>query len=1256
MSAGWSIGDAATFWASQHATSILQYPVSPRREQQLADRRRERVETIQDQEDTFLRVHRLQHSQEESIIKTSEAEDLEFWAKYQSWTFCATCGKLDPRKLLPPFRKRTASPLFTSCKCSKGTYEVPTTDDVPLILRRLTVEDQRVLSPFQVHCGDYRRMFNGYRQRTGPFRVSWCSNPVRDQIDQIVDEDRRDMILEAYYYLLNSPQSSYSQFIRMQLCGERRPFLYEIYSSPRYRGVECALWPALYFRTSLCESVLEGQNNRASGKISYMHKVLSPVVDFAITYDILQYQYDRWLFKTITGGVNASKASGCSPNRSLENKSFSKTFWQHQHLFLIDAVHQYGFPSLFITISPYEWTFPFPPFIEDIRNTYGKDTTEVAVLETLHIAHVLEQLVRGYLTGGNSNRWRTHVLSNVHDAASKNVRTFFYRFEFQQRGTLHLHMLVWLEDVSTIRAEVMHAPVPWDNAHDAFLVANAQKSHQSCLLVNNAPDAFITDANGNTTLQFQYTEDDAKRNIRGYITTLLGSLKCRTDVQLADGKAMLLKYVSSYVAKMHESATSEGLYCKDVTGYQAAHSFLRRVRPLEPEMVFQLSNIKVCWTDKMTILFCPPFPEQTSTHKVYNMYLECPRGEDDQSLLQWLRCHQTSSSKAKAYATDRVLVGVKYLSVFNPIFFYQHLTMHHPHRRVEDLHHPQATTMPSTIAYFAQSAVLTPECCNTSDAITAFFENEGHKDYFINTIVSYVHSLYDILHLWQIGVVTADITNPSSISVERLYPLSPHQNAIFTDIAAALSTRQSTLDHHQSATHTTATWEKFRVLLGKPGTGKSQVLIRAINHAIRCEMSVLVAAPVALLAQGYNAIFLDDIDTDTLHSAFNIPIHGPHPNEINYALNKYDLVVVDEASMISSAIFETMASTFNRMNTRPVVVLAGDKCQQQPLQTIDGRTSSTTSIINDHTFSSTNAVTHTLYQQFRIIDPEYAKFLDFIRFMLPTQQEVDDMQTGIVLCPEGELSDEDIWHAYQQHSDATIMTVSRKAAQRINEIIVRHPFPGRPLNTIPCVSAVESNPIFPQKHMEVIFTENRDKAARIVNGQQATILGCENNTIILCLPEGQRVFVYPVTHIENDTHHKVSILAGIRTNNHKVTREKHTSSHHLVRLRHSPSWNRVRWPFASTNKIKYFPATTNPCTPAEPCPTLKCLPLSILYQYSLFSTLYPLPTPVIATITIPDIRQCSLSFFHANINNTNLLMKLLRRRTRAEVTNPWGVP
>lgn len=98
------------------------------------------------------------------------------------------------------------------------------------------------------------------------------------------------------------------------------------------------------------------------------------------------------------------------------------------------------------------------------------------------------------------------------------------------------------------------------------------------------------------------------------------------------------------------------------------------------------------------------------------------------------------------------------------------------------------------------------------------------------------------------------------------------------------------------------------------------------------------------------------------------------------------------------------------------------------------------------------------------------------------------------------------------------MTVSRKAAQRINEIVVRNLFPGRAITNIPCASVIDCDPIFPHKNMEVILTENRDKAARIVNGQQATILGSQNNTIILALPDGQRVFVYPVTHMKKDSH------------------------------------------------------------------------------------------------------------------------------------------
>ena len=79
--------------------------------------------------------------------------------------------------------------------------------------------------------------------------------------------------------------------------------------------------------------------------------------------------------------------------------------------------------------------------------------------------------------------------------------------------------------------------------------------------------------------------------------------------------------------------------------------------------------------------------------------------------------------------------------------------------------------------------------------------------------------------------------------------------------------------------------------------------------------------------------------------------------DVNYALNRFDLVVIDETSMVSPQSFTMVAATLNRLNYRPIVVMAGDKCQQQPLHTVDGKVSTTTSIFNDNTFIAKNAGT-----------------------------------------------------------------------------------------------------------------------------------------------------------------------------------------------------------------------------------------------------------------------------------------------------------
>ena len=87
-----------------------------------------------------------------------------------------------------------------------------------------------------------------------------------------------------------------------------------------------------------------------------------------------------------------------------------------------------------------------------------------------------------------------HVFNNQQHPGQSNVLTYFYRMEFQS--------LVWVKDLSLIRANLLHASIPWGNTNDAFLVADTQKSSSSCLPLCQAPDSFLERPDGRQHLQF----------------------------------------------------------------------------------------------------------------------------------------------------------------------------------------------------------------------------------------------------------------------------------------------------------------------------------------------------------------------------------------------------------------------------------------------------------------------------------------------------------------------------------------------------------------------------------------------------------------------------------------------------------------------------------------------------------------------------------------------------------------------------------
>ena len=129
-------------------------------------------------------------------------------------------------------------------------------------------------------------------------------------------------------------------------------------------GIECCLWPHLYWKTDMCETVLrknqaakfttkdrkeaenkkgtptdsdtddedkssDDENNTASYiKHSFMIKVLSPVIGYSADYELLQFVYDLHMWTTLGVKKNMGQQNGVSFRLMLKTCSFSPENWR----------------------------------------------------------------------------------------------------------------------------------------------------------------------------------------------------------------------------------------------------------------------------------------------------------------------------------------------------------------------------------------------------------------------------------------------------------------------------------------------------------------------------------------------------------------------------------------------------------------------------------------------------------------------------------------------------------------------------------------------------------------------------------------------------------------------------------------------------------------------------------------------------------------------------------------------------------------
>lgn len=196
MSAGWSTQDGDTFWSHRSSHSILRYEVSDRRLHQVLTNvviSATALSKVKDIPSSVSTTWRRQTAKPLSLPKRLRTSG---WVRLQSWSYCGKCEMFEPRKLQPSFARRTPTLLHTASKCGNATYTVPSVDDVPLVLCHITPEEQHILSPFEIHCGEYVCHFKGYCQRTGPFRVSWCATLVEQKIHALRDQLQKQRCLQ----------------------------------------------------------------------------------------------------------------------------------------------------------------------------------------------------------------------------------------------------------------------------------------------------------------------------------------------------------------------------------------------------------------------------------------------------------------------------------------------------------------------------------------------------------------------------------------------------------------------------------------------------------------------------------------------------------------------------------------------------------------------------------------------------------------------------------------------------------------------------------------------------------------------------------------------------------------------------------------------------------------------------------------------------------------------------------------------------
>ena len=122
------------------------------------------------------------------------------------------------------------------------------------------------------------------------------------------------------------------------------------------------------------------------------------------------------------------------------------------------------------------------------------------------------------------------------------------------------------------------------------------------------------------------------------------------------------------------------------------------------------------------------------------------------------------------------------------------LFMNHPHRHLSTLFLENYKDYPEQFRYFACAVVKRRSEWASIQSAKVHFERLGHRDYYIDNLLSHIASLHNMLNLWHRGILNRRNFTQSCTAITT-YTLDSHQKAIFNQIVQAMNDRN---EHYSS--------------------------------------------------------------------------------------------------------------------------------------------------------------------------------------------------------------------------------------------------------------------------------------------------------------------------------------------------------------------------------------------------------------------------------------------------------------------------